>query len=39
LHEIVTLKGKKSAAEIARIYGFVSRNVVIGVWHRSRGAA
>lgn len=33
--QVCALKGKKSAAKIAREMNFASRNVVIGIWHRN----
>lgn len=34
--KICALRGKQSAAQIARNLGLKSRNVVIGVWYRNR---
>lgn len=34
--EILALRGKMTAAEIADKYGLASRSVVIGLWYRAR---
>ena len=33
VQEILALKGKKSAAEIAEVFG-TTRNAIIGIWYR-----
>ena len=36
IKRVVSLKGKRSASEIAREFGLASRCVVIGIWNRAR---
>jgi len=36
VREVCSLKGKTSAAKIAKHFGLASRNVVIGIWHRNK---